>query len=291
MRPAPRHRPEAQLGPTEVLEEDVLFFDFDQETILELIRAGNLPHRHAYHELIWVRNGAAEHLLDGESLRAPAPSFLVIPEGRVHRFTPAPRLAGCVVRFRESFLPDSSSILFNQFVGTSCIDVPPTIAAEIDALIALARLEWRSGDPSATPLRHLLRALIAKIESLWFQASGMQRRARTDSQRLWVRFSRLVEARYLAEHSPGYYARELGMSSRRLNTVARLFAGTTVAEAIGHRLVLEAKRQLLFSDLSVGEISFALGFEEHSYFTRVFRKRVGMTPSEYRDAVRRAGCG
>jgi AraC family transcriptional activator of pobA len=193
------------------------------------------------------------------------------------------------VRFREAFLPHASSILFNHFVGYSSVPAPPEAAADLDALFGLIRREAQNGDRSSrSPLRHLLRALIAKIEGWWLRLVEMQPQALTDSQRRWERFTRLVEEKFQVEHSAGYYAGELGASLRGLNAIKRLFAGVTVAEAIDRRLMLEAKRQLLFSAHSVGEISFALGFAEHSYFTRVFRKRLGMTPMEFRASNRPA---
>jgi len=283
----PRSRPDAALDKSATLEEEVVFIELDRRRVASLANQVHQPHRHDYQEIIWIRAGSADHVLDGEYVHVPAPSLLVIPQGRIHRFAPTPRLAGCVVRFRESFLPDSSSILFSHFVGYASIPVPPQAVADLDTLFGLIRREAQNGDRSSrTPLRHLLRALVAKIEGWWLRLTRMQPQNLTDSQRLWERFTRLVEEKFRVEHSAGHYARELGVPLRRLNDVARLFAGATGAEAIDRRLMLEARRQLLFSAQSVGEISFALGYEEHSYFTRVFRKRLGMTPTEFRTSNR-----
>jgi AraC family transcriptional activator of pobA len=275
-----------ELAAPAAIEADVIFLKLDRKLVAALARQVHVPHRHEYQEIIWVRKGTAEHLLDGESVLVPAPSLLVIPEGRIHRFVPAPGLAGCAVRFREAFLPGSSPVLLNQFVGISSIPVPPASAASIDALFALIRTEVGDADPAArATVRHLLRALVAKIEALWRSRATVTSRALTESQQLWERFARLVEQRFRTEHSAAAYAAELGVPLRRLNAVARLFAGATVAEALDRRLMLEARRLLRFSGQSVGEIAFALGFEEHSYFTKVFRRHAGMTPTEYRAAA------
>jgi len=271
------------------LDEEVMFIELDRQRVASLADRADAPHRHDYQEIIWISAGSADHLLDGASVRVPAPSLLVIPQGRIHRFAPAPRLAGCVVRFRESFLPGASPILFNHFVGYSSIPVPEEVIAGLNALLAVIRGETRAGDPYAdATLRHLLRALIAKIEMLWLRLLELQPQELTESQRLWERFTRLVEEKYRVEHSAGGYAGAIGVSLRRLNAVARLFAGVTVLEAIDRRLMLEARRLLLFTADGVGEISFALGFEEHSYFTRVFRKRFGVTPTQFRASNRPA---
>jgi AraC-like DNA-binding protein len=67
--------------------------------------------------------------------------------------------------------------------------------------------------------------------------------------------------------------------------VVKLFLGKGVAEAIDERLVLEAKRLILFSSMNIKEIAFELGYEEHSYFSKVFKRVTGLIPSSFRDRM------
>jgi len=67
-----------------------------------------------------------------------------------------------------------------------------------------------------------------------------------------------------------------------LNEIVKLSLGKTASEAIEERRILEAKRLIKFSGLSIKEIAFELGYEEHSYFTKVFKKITGCTPTEFK---------
>jgi AraC-like DNA-binding protein len=99
---------------------------------------------------------------------------------------------------------------------------------------------------------------------------------------IWNRFNDLIEKKFKAEHKVSYYVSELGVSSRKLGEIVKLYTGKNVAEVIDERLIQEAKRFILFSDLSIKEIAFDLGYSEHSYFSKVFKRLTRMTPSEFK---------
>jgi len=265
--------------------ESFEFFEIDAERALYLTQHLSQPHRHEYQEIIWIREGTAVHLLDGESAGIPARSVLVIPKGRMHRFVPSLDLTGCVLRFNEEFLPNSSLLLFSQFVGLTDIPLSEGDAALIERYFSLIAAESRVTQccREAT-LRHLLRALLAKVEGMRLRLIAMQPKALSQSQSLWERFNTLIEERFKSRHAVSYYCGELGCSPRKLNTVVRLFTGMTTAEVIDRRLILEAKRLIAFSGLTIKEVAFELGFEEHSYFTKVFRKLTGQTPSAFKES-------
>ena len=268
---------------SDAMSESFQFFEIDADRVLHLTRNVSQPHRHEYQEIIWIRQGAAVHLLDGESAGIAAGSLLVIPKGRMHRFIPSLNLTGCVVRFNDEFLPNSSLLLFSQFVGLIDIPVSAEDAILIESYFSLLGCESRQpGGFQGATLRHLLRALLAKIEGLRLRLIAMQPQALSHSQFLWERFNTLIEENFKTRHAVGFYSGELGCSPRKLNAVVRLFTGLTTAELIDKRLILEAKRLILFSSLTIKEVAFDLGFEEHSYFTKVFRKLTGQTPSAFK---------
>jgi AraC family transcriptional regulator, transcriptional activator of pobA len=265
--------------------ENFEFFEIDADKALYLRQQVIQPHRHDYQEIIWIREGGADHLLDGLSAGVPAGSLLVIPKGRMHRFSPLLNMTGCVLRFNDEFLPNSSQLLFSQFVGL--IDIPLTgdDSAAIERYFALIGVESQQPDcRQGATLRHLLRAFLAKIEQLRLRLITAPLQALSQSQRLWERFNTLLEDNFKSRHAASYYSGELGCSPRKLNVVVRLFTGLTTAEAIDKRLILEAKRLILFSGMTIKEVAYDLGFEEHSYFTKVFKKLTGFTPSAFKDS-------
>jgi AraC-like DNA-binding protein len=73
------------------------------------------------------------------------------------------------------------------------------------------------------------------------------------------------------------------MSERNLNIICKNNFQKSVSEIIETRKLIEAKRMLLYSDKTVSEIGYELGYNEKSYFTRVFHARMEITPTRFRE--------
>jgi AraC-like DNA-binding protein len=270
-------------GDFEEISGQFHLFELDEEMAGRLNRNPPLPHRHAYHEIIWVRKGSASHLLDGEELEFPTLTVLVIPKGRVHRFKPSAGCLGSVIRFRDEFLLDTSHMIFSQFAGHTALQLTRERAADIETYFALLCSEYGQSDPyNLQALRYLLAAFTAKLEEMRLLQMRMIPRDFTSTQRIWNRFSTIIEQKYRTEHKVSYYASELGIAPRKLGEIVRLYTGRYVSEVIDERLITEAKRMILFSDRTIKEIAFELGFEEHSYFSKVFKKLTGKAPVEFK---------
>ena len=270
-------------GDFEEISGQFQFFELDKELAGYLNRNTSIPHRHAYHEFIWVRRGSASHLLDGEVVRFPTHTLLVIPKGRIHRFNPSVDCLGSVIRFREEFLLSPSQLIFSQFAGHTALRLSSDQVDGIESYLALLRTECGQEDPyNLQALRLLLASFTAKLEELRLLQSKMVPRDFTRTQCIWNRFSLLIEQKFKTEHKVTYYASELGIAPRKLGEIVRLYTGKYVSEVIDERLITEAKRMILFSDRTIKEVAFELGFEEHSYFSKVFKKLARKTPAEFR---------
>ncbi len=271
------------------MEGDFQYLFLDREGIAGILAGANPPHRHEYQEIIWVRKGTAHHLLDDDRVEIRANTLLIVPKGRMHRFDPSEEVQCCVARFHDSFLPAESSILFSQFFGPSRVTAPEGEIPFIECLFSLIAKEYVNfNQHHRTTIRFIVQALAAKIEELTYAALEKRHPAVTGKWKLWEQLNAAVEEHYRDNHSTGFYARELGISLRKLNQIVKAFLGKTAAEAIEERRILEAKRLILYSDMNIKEIAFDLGYEEHSYFTRVFRRFTGLTPSAFKREAFRA---
>ncbi|GFO61039.1 4-hydroxyphenylacetate catabolism regulatory protein HpaA [Geomonas silvestris] len=259
------------------------YLELDHELAARLTRQGEMPHRHAYQEIIWIRDGAVRHLLDSDSIEYPAPTILIIPKGRIHSLVPTPACRGAAIRFTEEFLGLSSHLLFSQFMDHTALRLTAEQADWVARYLSLLAHECRQADPfNLHAARHLLSALIAKLEELRLTAAHLVPHDVNSTLCLWNRFNTEIERHFKAEHTVAYYATALGISPRKLGEVVKLYTGKHVSIVIDDRLITEAKRLILFSELSIKEIAFELGFEEHSYFSKVFKKVTGLTPSEFK---------
>jgi AraC-like DNA-binding protein len=127
--------------------------------------------------------------------------------------------------------------------------------------------------------------LLAKLEAEGKHHLPVEPDARSPKTIAFRNFLRILEDNYKRPLGVGYYADKLNTSIRNLNLLCSNVFGKSVSEIIETRKLIEARRLLLNTSLSVSEIGFDLGYNEKSYFTRVFRKKTGLTPTDFRMAV------
>jgi len=89
-------------------------------------------------------------------------------------------------------------------------------------------------------------------------------------------------------HMVSDYADEMAVTSDYLNKTVKNLTGKTAKDHIQSKLITEAKRSLLFSNISNKELAYELGFEESAHFNNFFKKITGQTPSEFRISARQS---
>ena len=99
------------------------------------------------------------------------------------------------------------------------------------------------------------------------------------------RFSELIELHYTTHQAVSYYADQLGITAAHLNALCRQTVGQSALGLIHERLILEAKRNLVYTSMSISVLSYTLGFSDPSYFTRFFKRQVGLSPKEFKQKV------
>jgi len=249
------------------------------------------PHRHDYHELIWVRSGAGRHLIDGEPLPVRANTITVIGRGQVHVFDRGEELQGAVVRFGDELLHGAAEggtpgcLLSGR--GGRRVPVPEGEVDQLESVIAaLEREIRRPADQKTGELqRHLVSTILLWIER-WYDAARVERRAADDAEvQLHRRFARLLERDFAHHHRAGYYADALRVPAPALSRALSQVTGRATKELVMERVMLEAARLLRFTDLTAQEIAQRVGYDDPLYFSRAFKRRYGEAPSAYRERL------
>jgi AraC-like DNA-binding protein len=131
-------------------------------------------------------------------------------------------------------------------------------------------------------LRILLKEIIIKSTRIWKQ----EHQVANEESRWEVEFSRtfsqLVEWHYTRHHSVAEYASLLHITPKALNKRIARYSNSTPNEIIKNRIMLEAKRLLVHTPLSVKEVGYRLGYDDPSYFVRLFTKQVKISPQGFR---------
>jgi AraC family transcriptional activator of pobA len=251
------------------------------------------PHRHDYHELIWIKEGSGHHVVDGREVPVAPGSLTVIGRGQVHVFERARSVTGAVVRFGDELLhegriarTDPSWLLAG--CGNWGVTVPPGHADALERVIAMLATEAAGPlDPHSADLqRHLLSVLLVWIER-WYDAARTERRDVDDAGiQLFRRFARVLERDFARHHDAVHYADALAVPPAALSQALNRVTGRSTKELVTDRVMLEAARLLRFTDRTIGEIAFETGFGDPLYFSRAFKRYNGHAPSAYRDLSR-----
>jgi AraC family transcriptional regulator, transcriptional activator of pobA len=249
------------------------------------------PHRHDYHELLWLREGEGEQLVDGEVLAIVPGTVTVIARGQVHQFRHATGLSGAVLRITDAALAGGAQRIPAGWLlggrGGRTIAVPPTECARFEAVLAALAAETpRPPDPYAADLvRHLTSTVLLWLER-WHEASRTERPAVDDGDvALHRRFAALLENDFNKHHDVAHYADALAVPPAALSRALSTLTGRSTKELIVERAMVEAMRLLRFTDLTVGEVAFRVGYGDQLYFSRAFKRFAGRAPQAYRAQV------
>ncbi len=250
------------------------------------------PHRHNYQELIVIESGRWRHSIDGQVTELAGPMLALIARGQVHMVEAGAELHAWIVRFTDDFLPASlispswnyHATLFNQLGAWQTLALTPSALAELRPMLELFEQEY--AQPAAfqqgMALRHLLAALIIRIERIYRRALTAAE-APGDNYRIYQQFMAQLEAEFTRHHDVEFYAGALGIAPVRLSKALSSILGKPTKQLIAERLLIEAKRYLQYTSLSVTEIAAALGYADMFHFSKAFKRASGLAPQVFRE--------
>ncbi len=174
-------------------------------------------------------------------------------------------------------------ILFHNVYEIPVIWMTQEVSGELQILIESIKAELENEDSSMEEmLRIFLKQIIIKATRIWkkeHQVTGDEARQEVEFIR---NFSQLVEWHYKRCHTVAEYADLLNISAKALNKRLTRYTTNTPNDIIKERIILEAKRLLVHTQLSVKEIGYKLGYDDTSYFIRLFSKQAEITPQGFR---------
>ncbi|NDK56723.1 AraC family transcriptional regulator [Pontibacter fetidus] len=248
------------------------------------------PHRHAFQEILFIEEGAATLSLDTERNELKGPLVVLVAQGKVHKFTPQPWTHLYVVRFTNEFLSQSVNNLFSQVTGFTLLPVHTSeLHYKITSLFRLMHQDFQQAEPNKVYTRHLLSALLAVLrEEQQHKASGQNVGDTANNYTVFSKFLALLDAHFTHHRTVEYYADQLNITTKKLGELSKAITGDTPSRVIEKRVVLAAKRMLIYTSDSIQQIAYTLGYTDHSHFTRVFRRLESMTPTLFREKYKQA---
>jgi AraC family transcriptional activator of pobA len=248
------------------------------------------PHRHDFHLLVVFTKGTGTHVVDFNTYTIIAGSVFVLQPGQMHHWNLSKDIDGYIlfhskefynVHFRHKQLNDYP-FYFSAY-NTPELHLNEKQTQIITSFFEMILAEYTS--------RELFRehAVLGLLDLIYIELSRhyvTPRQLQIKRYHTILRsFEELLEQFYKHEKKPFFYASKLNITLKHLNRVCKETLHKTATIVITDRIILETKRLLLTPELSVNEIANRLGYEDYSYFSRLFKQKTNMTPSGFRSST------
>jgi len=266
-------------------------FLLTEERASEIASMPDEPHFHDYEELLVGVEGSLEHFIDFKQEEFDAPYISYVTKGKVHRVIPRLKNNKCsvwVLRFRSELIPETTFQLYSYYHEQANIIMQEgECFRRIPLICEMMFGEMNQPDPDYGVIRQFLSTLFTVIESERRKQNAPDSINQKTQSITFKNFLRILEENFRRPLGVEFYAEKLFMTSRNLNLICHNILQQSVSEIIETRKLIEAKNLLISTDKAISEISYEIGYNEKSYFTNVFRKKSGQTPSEFRDEMKR----
>lgn len=180
-------------------------------------------------------------------------------------------------------------LLFNNLFEIPKVDLPEDELKMFSLLFAQIKDELDFQDRSSEEMiRTYLKQIIIRATRQWKKQNLQKEKLDLINleQDFFRNFSRLVDIHYKKKHSVADYAELMNLAPKTLSNKFHKLNLESPNEMIKNRIILEAKRLLLYSDLSIKEIAYQLGYEDPAYFNRMFTQKSGKTPAVFRKEIK-----
>jgi AraC-like DNA-binding protein len=243
-------------------------------------------HDHPFHQMFVLTKGGGTHSLDGETVEVQAPVVLVAPKGRRHLYVPSATAEGWSLGFTEDLVPRGGNLLFLNTVPCSGIPLsPPAVAERLRVLAELIHQNhWDPLGPDPMVQSYLLAALLRILERIHQDQPARHRSLPLADRLLTERFLALLDEACRHRWPAARFARELRCSRHKLAAICQQALGLPIHGALEEHRMRQARARLVQGDASIQQIALELGYPDPSYFTKAFRRTLGMTPTDYRNS-------
>ncbi|MFY0256002.1 AraC family transcriptional regulator [Chitinophaga sp. 30R24] len=247
------------------------------------------PHRDNHYLLMFATSGTLRINIDFKEKAITTPSMLIIFPGQVHSMVNYNSLQGWALSFDPSLMDEDMHFFYEKAVPCPLVlNVETAFYQQMVTLMALIE-QMLSGIPNRFTSRSVHNLLAAIISTIAGEVSLPDHDDKMKENRgaiIEQGFSQLLRKHYKEWKQPARYASALSITVTHLNDTVKKITGRPISLHIQQRSILEAKRLLYLTELSVKEISYELGYDDPVYFGKLFRKTTGNSPKQFRQQFR-----
>jgi len=270
----------------EMKGKDFDFFPFEYfATDIEHLKNS---HRHDFHAFIFVTSGSGSHVIDFIEYPLKANRCFYIGYGQIHAWKTLKSVTGYVLLFTDDFYNAiyTGNDLIKSDKLLSCLsvftDIPKSSIPEWNLLFTQIGNEFTT----KTAEWKLVICLLLKVLVLKVRRLGEDELLTNDvfksSYHIIVQYKAMINDYFASYKAPKEYAAMLNITPNYLSNVCKAITGKPAGELIKDRIILEAKRLIIHTQLTISEITHQLGFNNKSHFGKYFKKDTGLSPDQFR---------
>lgn len=240
--------------------------------------------------LIFITGGKGSHTIDFKEYNYEKENLVILKSRSVHSFGLNNNLDGYIIKLKESFFFEELNkegidlLNFFDFLPNNCPILKIKLSNNstnkiILDLIFKEYLEFKKNN-SKNLIRSLFKSLVYSIflnknEDISFSLKP--------EYKYYKKYCELVEMNFKILKVVNHYSKLMGVSVKTINSACRKFGNISAKQLLINRIILEAKRLLIFDELKIYEISYYLGFNEPGNFSAFFKKYCGISMNEFKN--------
>ena len=245
------------------------------------------PHRHNSYVLVFFTKGSGTHEIDFDIFTIQPGSMFFLQPGQMHHWDLSDDVEGFVIFYsQEMYNLYFGQKTIGEYPFYSSMDNKPEMFFDMSEskailpyfeslILETQRIQLLKQDKIMNLLDVIHIEIARKYSETYFHEAH--------SYNVKIKnFEVLLEQNFKIEKAPSFYASQLNITLKHLNRICNEILQKTTTEVITDRIILEAKRMLMDKKFTINEIASELGFDDYSYFTRLFKKHTGMTPTNFR---------
>lgn len=254
-------------------------------TNLEKFTDLDTPRRIMKYVLVYCASGALSMTIDEKIFNLSGGQIITITSGQIHSINKSSKAKGYILEFTLDFFAKNDNdieLIFHN--GLFCHFSMNEVITVNKSLIE-SQLNCISDELLREPYQYLI-SVHSRIELLLVEINRAKVKRGDEIWKpdaLFLKFLEVVRNSFKHNYTLSQFAEMLGTTEIKLNELAKLYAGKTAQNVIYGLVTSEAKRLLIYGDLSVKEVAYQLGFNDPFYFSNFFKKQTKVSPKLYKE--------
>jgi AraC-like DNA-binding protein len=250
-------------------------------------------HSHDFYSVLIFTKGKGTITINNNVSDVQPQTICLVAPNQMHSFGNLKEVEGIILFFCQDFYVEEFSFIRLLYVFSYTAQLErncnPLIAlsdkefSPVFTIIKSIEHEYKSFRPdnnSAVIIRSLVNIMLLKLSDLY--TAKLENPNKIDNILIY-KLSQLIDTYFIQEQQVRFYTTACNVSESQLNIICNKYFNCGLKKILQNRLMQEARKLLLTSNLSVAEIAFKLNFEDNSYFNKVFKNKTGITPKKFQE--------